>query len=123
MASFYLDHDVSARLKQALEVLGHDVITTRSLGDQRANDAQQLFTAAHNWRLLVTHNRADFELLHQAWCLWPAPLPHAGILVIPQQRWLAPEAAAELDRFIQTGVPVINLLYIWTPSRGWIRYE
>jgi hypothetical protein len=65
----------------------------------------------------------DFALLHQAWCLWPAPLQHSGILVIPQQRWSATEAAAELDDFIRTGLSLINALYIWTPSRGWISYE
>lgn len=123
MASFYLDHDVSTQLKQALEFLGHDALTTRDLRDQRANDAEQLHTAAHAGRVLVTHNRVDFELLHQAWCLWPAPLPHFGILLLPQQRWSVGVAAAALDRFMQTGMSLINALYIWTPSRGWISYE
>jgi hypothetical protein len=123
VASFYLDHDVSIQLQLALEAFRHDVVTTRDLRDQRANDAEQLHTAARAGRVLVTHNRVDFALLHQAWCLWPAPLQHSGILVIPQQRWSATEAAAELDGFIRTGLSLINALYIWTPSRGWISYE
>ena len=72
---------------------------------------------------LVTHNERDFKLLQRAWRLWPAPVRHAGVLVIPQQRWTPSQTAEEMDRFVQSGQPLANELYWWTVGRGWVRFE
>lgn len=123
MASFYLDHDVPAAIRLALQAFGRDAITSRDLHTERANDAEQLFTAAHHGRILITHNRRDFELLHHAWRLWSAPITPAGILVIQQGRWSAAEAAEELHDFVGSGQMLTNELYGWSPSRGWVRFH
>jgi hypothetical protein len=48
----------------------------------------QLLNAAQRGLIFVTHNRTDFELLHDAWRLWSTvwnvPPAHAGILIIRQ---------------------------------------
>ncbi|HLY66059.1 MAG TPA: DUF5615 family PIN-like protein [Chloroflexota bacterium] len=119
MASFYLDHDVYQTLPAILKPLGHDAVTSLQLGQATARDPRQLLTAARQDRVLVTHNRKDYELLHEAWALWPAPLDHAGILIIPQQRWTVTQTAENIDGFIQLGQPLVNQLYLWTPSQGW----
>lgn len=89
MASFYFDHDVPRVLGLALQHLGHDSLSTRELGRERSNDAEQLLVAAQTARILVTHNAEDFTLLQQAWRLWSVPIIHASILIIPQQKWSA----------------------------------
>lgn len=73
MASIYLDHDVPTQIKRGLQEQGHDVVATRDLRSQRADDAEQLLSAAQMKRMLVTHNREDFELSHRAWLLWQVP--------------------------------------------------
>ena len=90
MSSFYLDHDVSRHLATALRASSHSVVTTFELGAERQPDGEQLLIAATNRWILLTHNRADFELLHDAWLRWSAAWDitptHAGILVLPQGR-------------------------------------
>jgi len=127
VAAFYADNDVSVHVATELIALGHTAATARSLGLTRADDATQLLTAAQQHWLLITCNGTDFLLLHLAWRLWsqawavqPVPL-HAGILWIPQQRWLAPTAAQEIDAFVRAGLQVANTLYQWTPSGGWVQ--
>jgi predicted nuclease of predicted toxin-antitoxin system len=67
---FYLDENVSDRMGEALERRGHDVLITRNLRSVGVDDARQLANAARLGRLLVTHNRRDFVLLHRAWRRW-----------------------------------------------------
>ena len=81
--------------------------------------------------MFVTHSHADFALLHDAWRRWfiaydvqPAPT-HSGILVIPQRvpnkgYWLPVLAAREIDTFLRQGLPLVNRLYRWMPSRAWV---
>ena len=71
MADFYLDNDVSLRLAPLLRSVGHRVTTTRELGLSAASDDAQLLTAARNGWILITHNRRDFMMLHDAWRTWP----------------------------------------------------
>ena len=123
MATFYLDHDLVRQVQSALQARGHHAVRTRELGHERADDAAQLFFAARAGYVLVTHNERDFKLLQRAWRRWPAPLRHAGVLVIPQQRWTADQAAEELDQFVQSGRPLTDELYWWTVDRGWVRFE
>ncbi len=66
MVRFYLDHNVSLHLAPALIALGHDVATARDLGLTGADDDIHLSTATDDSRILVTHDRQDFVLLHRA---------------------------------------------------------
>jgi len=90
VASLYLDHNVRRETANRLRAEGHDVLRTRELRAERANDDEQLLIAAERGRILLSHNRKGFELLHDAWQRWSAvwgvvAVP-AGILVIPQPR-------------------------------------
>jgi predicted nuclease of predicted toxin-antitoxin system len=85
MASFYLDNDVSLRLVPLLVAVGHGVTDARSSGLTGATDDTQLLFAAREGRVLVTYDRRDFALLHDAWLTWTASFglelpPHSGIL-------------------------------------------
>jgi hypothetical protein len=92
LARIYLDEEVSARLRDLLREAGHDVTDAKELGHRRGTmwtDARQLFHAARERRVLVSSNRRDFEILHDAWRRWPAPgrnpQAHAGIIVYDQR--------------------------------------
>ncbi|MGI8827950.1 MAG: DUF5615 family PIN-like protein [Chloroflexota bacterium] len=67
MAELYLDNDVSLRLAPLLRAAGHRVITTRELELADATDDAQLLTAAQQHWILITSNRGDFRLFHDAW--------------------------------------------------------
>lgn len=55
------------------------MLTTRDAQNLGCSDATQLqFAAAHQWTIL-THNRCDFEWLHEA--ALREQRPHAGILI------------------------------------------
>jgi hypothetical protein len=125
VAAFYLDNDVPTALAPALQAYHHRVMTTRGHGQGRAGDHEQLATAAQRGEILVTCNRSDFFLLHDAWLLWPktwklySPREHAGILVIPQL-WPVDQAALELDHFASAhlqGIP--NQCYRYRSGTGW----
>ncbi|MGH2449075.1 MAG: DUF5615 family PIN-like protein [Chloroflexota bacterium] len=83
MAELYLDNDVSLRLVPLLRAAGHEVTTTRGLGVTAATDDAQLLIAARNGWTLVTSNRRDFRLLHDAWRTWP---PAFGLALPPAPR-------------------------------------
>lgn len=111
MARIYLDEEVSARLRDLLRQAGHDVTDAKELGHRRGTmwtDARQLLHAARERRVLVSSNRRDFEILHDAWRRWPAPgrVPHAhaGIIAYDQR------AAQQEDRLrtlaLQIGITV-----------------
>lgn len=87
MTRLYLDHNVSLHLVASLEEIGHDVATARDYELARLPDDAQLLTTIREERVFVTHNRADFLLLHEAWLTWPPAFglafpPHPGILVL-----------------------------------------
>jgi Domain of unknown function (DUF5615) len=126
VARFYLDHDVSLRLALLLRAAGHDTTTAQEAGLSHASDDAQLLAAAQQQRILVTHNRKDYVLLHDAWRRWPvawgtlAP-PHAGILVLDHR----PER--ELAAAVETFIAAVhhdpaNLLCWWRPHDG-LRYQ
>ena len=136
MARLYLDSDVSVRLAPLLQAAGHDAVTAANQGRRRATDEEQLLAAAQQGRILVTHNRKDFVLLHAAWQRWPtawgvsAPA-HAGILVLDQAR--EPELTVALATLLAVTppVPLSNALYWWRflggwhqqlPDHRWVRY-
>ena len=123
MAAFYIDDDVSNPLAGLLLSDGHDVVTVRSLEAKGTPDARHLVAAAQQGRILVTHNRDDCRLLHDAWVYWSglwsvSPL-HAGILILDQSPPKFPLLA--LREVIQSDLPLTNQLYLWSPATGWIR--
>ena len=124
MASCYLDADVSVHVTPLLHRGGHGATTADAMGLKTAGDDEQLEVAVRNGWIVVTHNRADFRLLHNAWRrfarLWQVQANHSGILVV---RHGTPSAiASNVLAFLALGVPIANELYEWTPSRGWVRY-
>lgn len=124
MASFYTDHNVDIELAVLLRAAGHEARTTRDRSRETAKDgAQLLLTAARGWTL-ITQNRKDFELLHDAWRIWTAAWSvdwrHAGILVLPQPR-PAEECMVLLSAFLAEGRPLTNEHYLWRPATGWRR--
>jgi hypothetical protein len=122
VADFYIDNDIPIKLAQELITLGHTASTTRALGVSAAGDQMHLRTAAEQGRILVTHNKGHFLLLHAAWIDWSMPYAHAGILIMKQQKLLAPQMALAIDRFIKSGQPLANQAYEWTVSGRWIRH-
>ncbi len=102
MARFHFDQNVALDVAVLVRHVGHDVVTTGEAGLLDADDDVHLLAAARAGRILVTHNRRDFRLLHRAWQRWTRDwrvlMGHAGILIIPQPPfWSFHQAAGELD--------------------------
>ena len=75
----YIDEDVDVLIADILRARGFDALTTRDARRLHATDEEQLAFAAAEQRALLTHNRADFEALHQAYIA--SGRHHAGILI------------------------------------------
>lgn len=137
MARFHLDHNVSHQIAELLRTRGHDVLTAWDLGLMFADDDVHLWTAADDNRIVVTHNRDDFRLLHKAWHRWfflwtaaqigngiSAVKPsHSGIIVVPQAPHLSPAAVAtEIDALVAR-VSLVDQFYWydWQSGRGWMQ--
>jgi predicted nuclease of predicted toxin-antitoxin system len=75
----YLDEDVDVLLAGLLIARGYDCLTTVAAGQLHKTDEEQLRFAAQESRVLITHNRTDFENLARAW--WSAQQDHAGIVL------------------------------------------
>jgi predicted nuclease of predicted toxin-antitoxin system len=82
----YLDQDVPVQLAGMLRAQGVDVVTTLEAGVLGQSDAQQLADAVTAGRVLVTHNRLDYEELHTAYLA--DDRPHFGIIIAAQRRSL-----------------------------------
>lgn len=124
MTDFYLDNDVSLRVAPLLRVAGHRTTATRDLRLTRAADDAQLLTAARNHWVLLTQNRRDFEMLHDAWLTWPEAfglaLPaHSGILTLDH---VPPELQAQAVITFLTAIPpesLANASFWWHHRDGW----
>ncbi len=77
--TLYADEDVDVLVADLIRARGFDILTTREAQHLHATDEEQLAFAASEGRALLTHNRADFEALHQVSIV--AGKHHAGILV------------------------------------------
>lgn len=75
----YLDEDVDILVADLIRARGFSVLTTRQAGQLHANDSRQLAYAASHNRTLLTHNRADFEALHQTYLM--TGQHHEGIII------------------------------------------
>jgi hypothetical protein len=124
VAGFYLDHNVAADVARLLRGSNHAVITAHDQGLGAAGDDEHLLLAAQRGWTLVTHNRKDFLLLHDAWrhwaSAWGVAEPHAGILIVPQPPGAShAQIAAALEALISGGPSLTNQLYLWRPASGW----
>jgi hypothetical protein len=126
VADFHLDSDVSLLLAPLLRSAGHTVVAARDLGLAAATDDAQFVAAVHPGRILVTHNRRDFTLLHDAWRTWPAAFglalpPHPGILALdhgPPSPLLG-----VIDELLVATSPAsrLNEMFWWRTHGGWNR--
>jgi predicted nuclease of predicted toxin-antitoxin system len=74
-----LDEDVSVLLSDLLQSRGFNSVTTRNAGQLGKSDSDQLEYAVSQRMALLTHNRADFEALHQQYIAQGRT--HWGIIV------------------------------------------
>jgi hypothetical protein len=121
VATFYVDNNVAEDVAIFLFRAGHAATHTRTLGLQTAHDGLQLLTATERQSILVTHNAADFRLLHRTWQCWTAawglPHQHAGICILPQG---PPRVLVEhLLVLVRSGRATQNRIYRFFPQRGW----
>lgn len=127
VTAFHLDHNIARDLAPALQLLGHDAVTARDLGLERADDDLHLTAATDAGRILVTYNRKDFITLHRVWHRWSrrwgASERHGGILILSQNRPLPiMDEARLLDEFVGRQ-PVAGELYEYLkpPVARWRR--
>jgi predicted nuclease of predicted toxin-antitoxin system len=78
--TYLLDEDISYRVAEGLRRLGIDAISVHEVGrsNRQVSDAEQLEYAAQQARVLVTYNRADYQVLDAIWLAQDSV--HAGIL-------------------------------------------
>lgn len=75
----YLDEDVDVLLAPLLAAHGLDCLTTAAAGNLGRPDEEQLTFAMRESRILISHNRTDFEALAVAW--WGQQRAHAGVVL------------------------------------------
>ena len=75
----YLDEDVDVLLSSLLATHGCDCLTAVGAGHLGWSDEAQLEFAVQEARILITHNRMDFENLAVVW--WGQGKEHAGIIL------------------------------------------
>lgn len=78
----YLDEDVPFAFAQALLNRGVDVITTQEVRNDSKSDTEQLDYATREQRVIFTHNKKDFILLHNEYLQHIKE--HAGIILSDQ---------------------------------------
>ena len=78
-AEFYLDEDVSVLVATLLRARGFVALTTQEAGLLGRSDAEQLEFAAAQQKVLLTHNRADFEALAREY--FSTNRRHHGIVI------------------------------------------
>lgn len=128
MAGLYLDENMSLAVGARLHVRGHIVTSTAAEGRLGTPDPRLLLEAAEQGWTLVTHNRRDFRLLHDAWHTWTnawgTKQDHAGILVLDRVVGQTPEeTAALIDSLVRDPQTRLSrALYDWKPARNWVRF-
>ena len=78
-ARVYLDEDVSVVIATILQARGFEALTARDTGLLGRADSEQLEFGAEAGRVLLTHNRVDFDRLHRGWI--EGGRQHWGIIV------------------------------------------
>lgn len=75
----YLDEDVNVLVADLLNAKGFNALTVRDAGQLQASDEEQLAYATTQQRVLVTHNRGDFEELVQTY--FATGRKHYGVIL------------------------------------------
>ena len=75
----YLDEDVSTLVADLLRARGFSAITTLEAGQLGNTDVAQLNYAVSNHKVLLTHNRGDFEALARD--CYKSGRTHFGIII------------------------------------------
>jgi hypothetical protein len=75
----YNDEDVSVLIADLIRARGFSVLTTLEAGNLGKSDAEQLEFAANQKRVLLTHNRVDFEELAKQY--FEEDKTHYGIII------------------------------------------
>lgn len=122
MADFYLDHNAKQQIAHELRASGHTALTAISQKRDRASDPENLLTAVRQARIVITYDREDFRMLHDAWTRWHTTPAHFGILIIPQH-WSSEQAAEQIGAFIRGHPTLRNELWEWRVSTGWRRFD
>jgi hypothetical protein len=121
MADIYVDSDVSRHLAGILIAHGHRARTARDERREAARDPEQLLFAAQRGWTVVTHNRKDFRLLHDAWQLWSVAWgyahAHGGILILEQTPLTT--FAPEILRLLESNQQLNGRLFEWSRFHGW----
>jgi predicted nuclease of predicted toxin-antitoxin system len=76
---FFLDHDVAAAVKDALERHEHEVIRLTDVLSRNSLDEAVFATAQSNQCVMITCNRNDFLRL-------AAKGPHLGLIILIRRR-------------------------------------
>ena len=79
----YFDEDVSASIVDNLRQRGFDVLSARDADRLRLDDNSQLAFAIAEGRAFVSHNRYDFEQLHQRYL--SEGQEHCGIIIVKRR--------------------------------------
>jgi predicted nuclease of predicted toxin-antitoxin system len=79
LAKVYLDEDVSVEVAKLLHAGQCDALTTAEAKRLGASDRDQLEFSTSDGRVLVTHNRRDFESL--ARIRFETRISHAGLII------------------------------------------
>ncbi len=96
----YVDEDASeSAVILQLRARGVDLLTTSEAGRLATSDESQLAFAAENGRAIYTFNVSDFARLHRQFLR--SGRGHAGIVVIPEQRYSIGEKIRRLASFVQ----------------------
>lgn len=75
----YLDEDVDVLVAELLRARDFQALTARQAGQLGQGDASQLDYAARHGKTILTHNREDFQALHQHYAALDQH--HAGIII------------------------------------------
>ena len=99
--SLYLDEDTMARsLITGLRARGADVQTVIDAGLRGKDDRTQLHWAASHGRAIYTFNVSDYCRLHKEFL--ESGINHAGIIVVPRQRYPIKQQIRLLLNLIKT---------------------
>jgi hypothetical protein len=122
MADFFLDHNANQGIVAELTARNHSVVTAIGQRRDRASDPEILLSSVRERRTVITYNRGDFRMLHDAWLRWGMSPRHYGILIIPQG-WTPTQAAEEISRMVASRPGLRNELWDWRPSTGWTQFD
>ena len=80
--SLYLDENVQFALTKELRARGVDILTTQEGGNLSKDDMAQLMFANESKRVLFSHNKRHFAMLHYQWMT--TNMFHMGIILSDQ---------------------------------------